>query len=105
MPVSHTAIVASLHKCLEAILGAIPKTQGSGSGLGQDCNQKPQHLFYSQGATGTYGGFEGRVENSWYHQILHVVLLFSAAKMIPSCRPTASGLQIIIYRHERDNDK
>lgn len=38
------------------------------------------------------------------YQVLHMVLLFSAAKMVPSCRPRALGLQKTVYRHEHDND-
>ena len=39
------------------------------------------------------------------YQVLHMVFLFSAAKMIPLLRPTALSLQRTLYRHKRDDEK
>lgn len=102
--------VGRLHKHLEAILGIIPKIQGCGAGLCKDCSQN--HSIYSslrEPQAVTQGHLLVVVEG-WIvieitgYQVLHMVLLFSAAKKVPSCRPRALGLQRTVYRHEHDND-
>lgn len=105
--------VGHLHKHLEAILGAIPKIRGSGAGRCMDCSQN--HSIYSS-LREPHAVTQGHllvvvVVGGWIvieitgYQVLHMVLLFSAAKMVPSRRPRASGLQRTVYRHEHDNDK
>lgn len=100
--------VGHLHKHREAILGAIPKIQGSGAGRCMDCSQnhsiqsslrEPQAV--TQGHLLVVVG--GWIEITGY-QVLHMVLLFSAAKMVPSSRPGASGLQRTVYRHRHKHD-